>query len=142
MVAPDSIIALQLCLGERPKALNVVDVVPFSGELSFAVVDPVVPVTVRKETIVRSERIGVDRASFGDFLFDNEAEDGSGNVGHGTCIDPAIVLEKPENSDFPGSTPAAIAFAVPAEITLIPSISPASGASCSHSPTITFRMVS
>lgn len=62
MVAPDSIIAPQLCLGERPKALNGVSVVPFSGELSFAVVDPVVPVAVREESVVGTERIGVDRA--------------------------------------------------------------------------------
>lgn len=119
MAAPDSIIAPQLCFGERPETLNAVDVISLSRELPPAMVNPVMPVTVGEKTVVGTERVGIDRASFGDFLLDNEAEHSPRDIGNRACVDPAVSLEKPENSDFSGRTPAAVAFAASTEIGLV-----------------------
>lgn len=119
-VAPaHSIITPELCLGERPEALDAVDAVPFPGKFSFPVVDPVMPVAVGKEAVVGTERVRVNGAAFRNLLSDDEPQYLPRDVRHGTGIDPAIALEKPENSDLSGRTPAAIAFTVAAEVALV-----------------------
>ncbi len=65
------------------------------------------------------KRVGIDHAAFRDFLFDDEPQDAARDVRHGTGIDPAVALEKPENSHFPSYTPASIAFAMSAEVRLV-----------------------
>lgn len=119
VAASDSIIAPQFCLGECPEALNAVDVIPFSGKFSAAMIDTVMPVAVSEETVIRSERIRINRAALGDFLPDDKAENGARDIGYWTGVDPSIPLEKPKNSDFSGCTSAAVALAVPTEIRLI-----------------------
>ena len=119
MTAPDSIIAPQFSFGERPKTLDAVDVVSFSRELASPVVNAIMSVAVRKEAVIRAERIGIDGASLGDFLLDDEPERGTGDVRHRAGVDSAVALKQPENSDFPGGAPAAIAFTMPAEIGLV-----------------------
>ena len=119
VASPDSIITPELGFGERPKALDAVDMVSLFRKNSLPVVDAVMPVAVRKESVVRAERVGIDRASLGNLLFDNEAENGSRYVGHGPGINPAIALKKPENSHFSGSTSSSVSFAVSAEVALV-----------------------
>jgi len=39
-------------------------------KLTFSVVDPIVPIAVGEKPVVGAKRIRVDRAAFGNFLFD------------------------------------------------------------------------
>ncbi len=119
VASPDSIIAPEFVFGERPETLNAVDMVAFPGEDSFPVVNAIMPITVREKAVVGTERVGVDRAPLGNFLFDNESEDGAGNIRDWACIYPAVALEKPENSDFSGCASSAVTLAAASEIGLI-----------------------
>jgi len=75
VAAPDSVISPQLCFGEHPETLNTVDVIPSSGKFPLHVIDPVMPVAVGEESVIRSERIRVNRASFRNLLFDDKTRE-------------------------------------------------------------------
>lgn len=120
VIAPDPIIAPQLCFGERPKTLDAVDVVPLSREFTPSVINPVMPVAIREKAVIGSERIGVDRASLGNLLFDNKAEHGPRDIGNRARVNLTVPLKKSENSDFSGGTSTtAVAFAAAAEVGLV-----------------------
>ena len=116
---PDPIIAPELCLGERPEAFNAVDMVPLPCELARPVVDPVVSIAIREEAVVAPERVRVNGAPLRYFLLDDEAQDRAGHVGYGTGVDLAVPLKKAEYRHFSCRTPAAVPFAVAAEVTLV-----------------------
>ena len=119
VATPDSIVAPQLVLGERPKTLNTVDVVLLSRELAPAVVDSVVPVSVGEEAVVRAKRVRVDCTPLRNLLLDNEPEDSAGDIWYRSCVDSAITLEKPEYSDFSSCAPASIPLAMSSEVAFI-----------------------
>jgi len=119
VASPHPIIASEFCFGKRPETLDAVDMVPLSRKLTLSMVDPVVSVAIREEAVVASKRVRVDRAALGHLLLDDEPQNGTGYVGYGAGIDPAVALEKAENSDFSSRAPAPIALAVSTEVRLI-----------------------
>lgn len=87
---PDSVVAAQPRLRERPEVLNAVDVIA-AARKGFTVVDSVVPVAVGDETVVDAERVKVDNATFGDPFVDDAAEHLPGNIWYRTGVDVPIV---------------------------------------------------
>ena len=101
-----------------PEIFDSVDMILGVGE-QFGMVDPTVMKFGHVKGIVGIECVGVDDAIGLDLLLDDRQQGLGSGVRDDRRVDLAAPLQKPENSDFPGCTPAALALPDPAKVAFV-----------------------
>lgn len=116
LIARDAIIALQFGLGITPEVLDCINVLPSTGGKALAMVNAIMSVALRNQTLLAGELIRADGAALGHLLADHCSKGLPHESRHRAGVNLAAPLQELEDGHFVGGATASEALPVSAEV--------------------------